>query len=207
MRRIYLLFFLLVGSSYVLGEEADIEKIMKDHQIIPDVIDKGPKDFLKITYNNKKEVNLGAELTPTQTKDEPVVEWNGEPNAYYTLIMTDPDAPSRREHQLREWQHWMVVNIPDKALNKGEVLTAYVGSGPPKDTGLHRYVFLLYKQSEKLNFIEPYLYNNSTNGRSGFSTLKFARKYKLGQPIAGNFYQSQYDNYVPQLYMQLGVNL
>lgn len=48
MSRIYLVFLLLIRSSYVFGDETDVEKIMKDHQIIPDVIDKGPKDFLKV---------------------------------------------------------------------------------------------------------------------------------------------------------------
>lgn len=51
----------------------------------------------------------------------------------------------------REWVHWVRVNIPGDNLpcdgkDGGEDLKAYVGSGPPKDTGLHRYVFLVFKQ-------------------------------------------------------------
>jgi phosphatidylethanolamine-binding protein (PEBP) family uncharacterized protein len=75
-------------------------------------------------------------LTPTQVKDIPtVIKWVTEPNALYTLCMTDPDAPSRLNPKYREWHHWLVVNIPENDVAKGHVLSEYVGSGPPK--GLH----------------------------------------------------------------------
>lgn len=44
----------------------------------------------------------------------------------------------------------------------------------------------------------------SAEHRGKFSIRKFAEKYNLGQPIAGNLYQAQYDDYVPKLYKQLG---
>ena len=54
----------------------------------------------------------------------------------------DPDAPSRSDPKWGEWRHWVVFNIPGADLAKGEEWWAYVGAGPPKDTGLHRYIFL-----------------------------------------------------------------
>ncbi len=45
----------------------------------------------------------------------------------------------------------------------------------------------------------------SAEKRDKFSIRKFAAKYNLRQPIAGNVYQTQYDDYVPILYKQLGV--
>ena len=69
--------------------------------------------------------------------------------------------------------------------------------------GLHRYVFLLYKQSGKLNFTEPRLTNCSGGGRPSQSVSKFAAKYSLGDPIAGNFFQAEWDDYVPKLHAQL----
>lgn len=118
--------------------------------------------------------------------------------------MTDPDAPSRKEPKFREWHHWLVGNIPGGDVSKGEVLSDYVGSGPPPNTGLHRYVFLVYKQPGKLNFDENRLTNTSADNRGGFSIRKFAKKYNLGEPVAANFYQAEYDDYVPILYKQLG---
>lgn len=84
------------------------------------------------------------------------------------------------------------------------MLSDYIGSGPPPDTGLHRYVFLLYKQPGKLVFNEKRLTNRSGNDRGMFSIKKFAAKYKLGDAVAGNLYQAEWDNYVPILYKQLG---
>jgi len=47
----------------------------------------------------------------------------------------DPDAPSRADPKFREWHHWCVANIPGADVSKGDVLSEYVGSGPPKGTG------------------------------------------------------------------------
>jgi phosphatidylethanolamine-binding protein len=102
---------------------------------------------------------LGNELTPTLVKDVPTVEWTADAGSYYTLVMTDPDAPSRAEPKFREWHHWIVANIPGNDVGEGETLSAYIGSGPPQGTGLHRYVILVYKQGEKLEFDEPRLTN------------------------------------------------
>ena len=47
----------------------------------------------------------------------------------------DPDAPSRKDPKFREWHHWLVANIPGNDIQSGEVLSEYVGSGPPKGSG------------------------------------------------------------------------
>lgn len=112
-----------------------------------------------MAWPNGVTANLGNALTPTEVKDQPTVTFAADPNAFYTLIMTDPDAPSRKDPKHREWQHWMVGNIPGGKIDEGETLAAYVGSGPPQGTGLHRYVFLIFKQSGVLQFDEPRLTN------------------------------------------------
>ncbi|XP_044256809.1 protein D2-like isoform X2 [Tribolium madens] len=177
---------------------------MEKHGVVPDVIDVAPETTAEVTYPSGVKVDMGNELTPTQVKDVPSVKWNADNNALYTLCMTDPDAPSRKDPKFREWHHWLVGNIPGGNVNQGETLSAYVGSGPPEGTGLHRYVFLIYKQNGKINFDEERLPNTSGDNRGCFSIRKFAEKYKLGQPVAGNFYQAQWDDYVPILYKQLG---
>lgn len=89
---------------------------------------------------------MGNELTPTQVKDKPQVTWNAEKDTYYTLVMTDPDATSRSNPDLREIRHWLVMNIPECSIASGDEVIEFIGSGPQKETGLHRYVFLVYKQ-------------------------------------------------------------
>ncbi|EDV99116.1 GH13213 [Drosophila grimshawi] len=177
---------------------------MEEHCIVPDVIAKAPKCSVSVEYDGGISVKAGMVLTPTQVKDQPCVKWEADNSKLYTLCMTDPDAPSRKDPQFREWHHWLVGNIPGSDVAKGEVLSAYVGSGPPPETGLHRYVFLVYEQRRKLDFDEKRLPNNSGDGRGGFKIATFAKKYALGDPIAGNFYQAEYDDYVPILYKQLG---
>ncbi|MFT7813452.1 phosphatidylethanolamine-binding protein 4 [Arapaima gigas] len=68
----------------------------------------------------------------------------------YTLMMVDPDAPSRRSPTRSHWRHWLVVDILGSDLQKGDikgsVLTEYRPPSPPANTGLHRYQFLLFEQ-------------------------------------------------------------
>ena len=64
----------------------------------------------------------------------------------FSKIYLDPDAPTKGYN--REWQHWLVGNIPENKVAKGEVLTEYFGPAPPKNANAHRYVFLLYKQNQ-----------------------------------------------------------
>uniref|UniRef100_A0A0U5AHJ9 Putative odorant-binding protein n=1 Tax=Reticulitermes speratus TaxID=60591 RepID=A0A0U5AHJ9_9NEOP len=179
-----------------------VSKTMEKHGVVPDVIDTAPAAKLVVTYGSLS-VDDGNELTPTQVKDPPTLKWAADDDSYYLLCMTDPDAPSRKDPKFREWHHWLVGNIPGNKVSEGETLSEYVGSGPPKDTGLHRYVFLVYKQSGKIKYDEPHLTNRSGENRGKFSIRKFAKKHNLGDPIAGNLYQAQWDDYVPKLYEQL----
>lgn len=80
-----------------------------------------------------------------------------------------------------------------------------MGAGPPPDTEFHRYVFLLFKQPGKLTFDEPH-HGNTDGNRGIFSTENFVKKYGLGIPVAGNFFEAEYDDYVPELYKQLGLS-
>lgn len=161
-----------------------------------------PSHILKVEYN-KFHVGFGNELAPKDVRAAPSVIYNGDPKAFYTLMMVDPDAPSRKHPTAKQWQHWVVGNIPGADISKGETLAEYVGSGPPKNTGLHRYVFLLYKQPAKVEFKEEH--KSKTNGnREKFSVEDFAKQYKLGNPVAGNYFEAQFDDSVPELHKQIG---
>lgn len=86
--------------------------------------------------------------------------------------MTDPDAPSRAEPAFREIKHWLVVNIPGSEISKGRLIAAYRGSGPPAGTGLHRYIFVVYKQTATITEDMPTATKESRNGRIGFKTAE-----------------------------------
>jgi phosphatidylethanolamine-binding protein (PEBP) family uncharacterized protein len=175
----------------------------KKNQIVPDVVKAAPEKTVEVKFGDLK-VEFGNELTPTQVQNRPThLKWDTESGALYTLLLTDPDAPSRKEPTFREWHHWLVVNIPGTDVGKGDVLADYIGSGPPEGTGLHRYVYLVFKQSGKVEDKEHgVLPNTSGDGRGCFKTEDFVKKHKLA-PVAGNFYQAQFDDYVPKLYEKL----
>jgi len=179
-----------------------MEKFQSD-DIVADMKIKTPGSLLQVKYGSH-DVTPGLVLTPTQVQSEPSVKWDADPGAFYTIVMNDPDAPSRKNPKFREWHHWCVVNIPGDNVAGGEVLSEYVGSGPPQGTGLHRYVFLVYKQpAGRTQFSDKRLTNRSSDGRASQSVAAFATSHALGDPVAGNYYQAEYDDYVPKLYEQL----
>jgi len=196
-------------DDYVRGQRsADLIAALNREHVVPEVVNSAPNILsLEVIYNSGVFLyNHGSEFTPTELKDKPyVVGWKTEPNALYTLILTDPDVPSRTDRKQGEFLHWLVVNIPGTDLAKGESYADYVGSGPPKGSGLHRYVYLVYKQPGHLKLDRPKADAHTAEGRFAFKAQEFAKSNRLGTPHAGNFYLAQYDDYVPNIHAQLGV--
>jgi len=71
-------------------------------------------------------------------------------NRLYTLMLVDPDAPSPKAPTMRCWLHWLVINVVENDVNKGEEIVPYNPPTPPQGSGKHRYVFLLYKQAKRI---------------------------------------------------------
>lgn len=61
---------------------------LKTHEVIPDVIDTVPPAVVKVSYPSGVSVEIGKELTPTQVKDQPTVDWDADNSSFYTLCMT-----------------------------------------------------------------------------------------------------------------------
>lgn len=81
----------------------------------------------------------------------------------FTLLMTDPDAPAGN------WLHWLVVNIPDGAVQKGKIITSYAPPTPP--SGVHRYYISLYKQESPIDM--------TVSERAAFDNSFFENIYGL----------------------------
>ena len=62
---------------------------------------------------------------------------------------------------LSEWHHWLVVNIPENNIAKGETLSEYVGSGPPKGQYsllyiyIYIYIFIFYMKTKFRHWTSP----------------------------------------------------
>ncbi|KAH8359195.1 hypothetical protein KR093_005122 [Drosophila rubida] len=191
---------LCVSAEYDHPAESEVSRFLRHLDIIPDVIETGPQDFLNVTYIGNIPADRGVQLQPMQVRDMPDLKWIANKDNYYTLLMVDPDVPSRKVPKFKEYLHWLVVNIPGNQLNLGDVRAAYVGALPLKDTGLHRYVLLLYKQPDFTKFDVEKVPQQNDEGRIKFSTKQFAEKYKLGIPLAGNFFTSIWSTDVPALH-------
>ncbi|XP_037068947.1 protein D3-like [Pollicipes pollicipes] len=173
-------------------------------KLISDVFPAAPGAKVEVRYPSGVSADCGNELTPTQVKERPKVSWQADPGTLHTLIMTDPDAPSRTDRSMSEVRHWLMINIPGCQVDKGDEVSEYIGSGAPKGTGLHRYVFLVYRQPDSIT-VDPSLRVTrfQRGSRPKWSAQKFALEHGLGAPLAGNAFQAQYDDYVPILHQQL----
>jgi phosphatidylethanolamine-binding protein (PEBP) family uncharacterized protein len=164
---------------------------MDTDDIVPTILDVVPPSKITVTYPNEKSVELGTVLTPQQVKDDPEVRWDPTPDKYYTLLMIDPDAPSRRWAFLADVNHWLVANIKGCDLSTGEVLAEYAGAGPPKGTGFHRYIFVLFEHDQRVEFDEVKITKGTRLQRTRFSMKKFQKKYELDRVVAWNYFKAQ----------------
>lgn len=200
-------FYLAQVDDFVRENRAKlVESSFKTHQIVPDVVDSAPKYCAEVVYPSGIIIVFhGDELKPLEVKDIPaIIAWPSEAGAMYTLLFVDPDAPSRADPHLGQFLHWGVVNISGNDITSGDTIAQFIGSGPPADSGLHRYVYLVYKQSGKINWTKERITDRSAVGRGNFKARDFAKEHNLGELVAGSLYQAQFDNYVPTLHVQLG---
>lgn len=70
----------------------------------------------------------------------------------YALLLVDLDASVKTKgsgsSSVHEYTHWVVLNIPQSSVAEGVTVVPYSGPKPARGTGLHRYVFSLYKQKK-----------------------------------------------------------
>jgi hypothetical protein len=89
--------------------------LRKAHIIVDIVQDFQPKCFVAPVYNSTKKaypVTLGNTLKPSQTEDIPTMKINCpsiNQTTGLTIILTDPDAPSRDNPKWSEFCHWIVI--------------------------------------------------------------------------------------------------
>ncbi|XP_055849023.1 phosphatidylethanolamine-binding protein homolog F40A3.3-like [Episyrphus balteatus] len=166
--------------------------------IVPEIIDVPPTQILKVTYPSGAIVDQGNDLTPTQVKDQPSVSWDADENALYTLMLVSPDLPE----MIKDVIEWLVVNIPGNNVSKGQSVMDFCGAGPPSGTGKHRFIYLVFKQSNPIK-TNVYIKEKEIEGRFRSRVRDLIKEHNLGIPVAGNFFRTEYDDYVPTLIAQL----
>ncbi|GMJ10879.1 brother of FT and TFL1 [Hibiscus trionum] len=154
-------------------------------RVIGEVVDNfTPRVQMTVTYNANKQVANGYELMPAVVAARPRVVIGGDDiKAAYTLIMTDPDAPSPSDPVLREHLLWMVNDIPGTTdASFGREVVSYESPNPV--VGIHRYVFILFKQRGRRTVSAP-------SSRDYFNTRKFSAENGLGLPVAVVYFNAQ----------------
>ncbi|XAR71737.1 hypothetical protein NMG60_11018140 [Bertholletia excelsa] len=154
-------------------------------RVVGEVVDTFiPSVRMSVIYNSNKQVSNGHELMPSVVASRPRVEIGGEGmRASYTLIMTDPDAPSPSDPYLREHLHWIVTDIPGTTdASFGREIVNY--ETPKPFIGIHRYVFILFKQRARQTVRAP-------ASRDHFCTRSFSQENDLGLPVAAVYFNAQ----------------
>ncbi|GLT54024.1 hypothetical protein SLA2020_272580 [Shorea laevis] len=141
-------------------------------RVIGDVVESfSPTVKMTVTYNCNKQVCNGHELFPSAVTIKP-------------KIMTDPDVPGPSDPYLREHLHWIVTDIPGTTnATFGREVVNY--EMPRPNIGIHRFVFLLFKQKRRQTGI------TIPPPRDLFNTRKFAEENELGLPVAAVFFNAQ----------------
>lgn len=175
-----------------------------------------PRVDLKITFNCgdlASPVYYGNVLKPSEATQEPDVQFDsnfdykgtavggkGE-SSWWSLVLTNPDGHFSEND--KEYCHWFIANIPNGEVAKGEKIVPYLQPMPPKGTGFHRHIFVLYKQEKKLDLNEYKVSDEAgvdLNART-FKTEDFYRKYQDDITPAGlAFFQSDWDNSLINFY-------
>ncbi|CAK9151379.1 unnamed protein product [Ilex paraguariensis] len=153
-------------------------------RVIGDVVDMFvPTVTMSVRYGSKHIAN-GCEIKPSMAAEPPRVTINGHPNELYTLVMTDPDAPSPSEPSMREYVQWIVTDIPGGGTpTHGKEGLPYMGPRPP--VGIHRYIFVLFQQKAPLGLFDQ------PASRANFNTRGFAHHLDLGLPVATVYFNAQ----------------
>ena len=108
--------------------------------------------------------------------------------------MTDPDAIARDNPIYREYAHMVVVNVQggELAPGAGDQVVSYTPPGPPYNSGLHRYVFLVYSQGEEIDASNMAAESFPGGATGGYKFADIAASYGL-ELVAANLFEGKLD--------------
>jgi hypothetical protein len=160
--------------------------------------------LVSLTFGSLRTTS-GQILTPTQAASAPSINFKGQAGKKYTVICTDPDAISRSNPIFREFIHWVQADL-SFAEDGFQIETArnvmdYVGPGPPYNSGLHRYVFILYEQGSGADVDSL---AETFAGRGGKRSHLAALAAGLGPVVGVGWIQAQWDESVDVLHEAIG---
>lgn len=162
----------------------------------------------KINDNESMPIFHGNRIKPNQATKAPDISFDPKfsidgkstkDSSLWTLILTNPDGHLTKENS--EYVHWMIGNIPNGDISKGELIAPYLQPIPPKGTGYHRYIFVLYKQDKKIDLKDYKIEKEFDLEMRTFSTFEFYKKHQdFITPAGLSFFQADWDESLKEFY-------
>jgi len=169
---------------------------------------KVPSLELTVEYDGGHFAFEGHKIEVKFCTEAPTVSYDPHtPDSLYTLLIVDPDAPSRMKPTEREYVQWMVVNIKGDNVEGGQIVLPYQGPSPPHKSGLHRYVIQLYKQNGEFNARQIEDTGKFFQTRSGLSGCEWVRQQGralVDVPCGIEVFLSEWDKSVDALHEAMG---
>ncbi|XP_013907053.1 PREDICTED: 39S ribosomal protein L38, mitochondrial [Thamnophis sirtalis] len=186
------------------------QRLAEHHGLYRDLFDNAmfvPRVLLKVEYNQDENyvmpVYYGNVVTPTEAFNHPEVSFEAEEGTLWTLLLTNLDGHLSDGNS--EYVHWLVGNIPGNQIEAGQEICHYFPAFPARGTGYHRYVFLLFKQDQPIDFTEDVrpMPCHSLRMRT-FKTFDFYKKHQSDMTPAGlAFFQCEWDTSVTNIFYEL----
>ncbi|KAG6890530.1 hypothetical protein C0995_007732 [Termitomyces sp. Mi166 len=172
-----------------MSDSSHLVSVLQREDVIPDVVppDFLPTIFFTVVWPNGKEATLGNFLTREDTLEEPQIHVSPSSSleastASYTLVMTDPDAPSRADPKYRQFRHWVVTGLKIPPIAESSLIvktqpstTPYRPPGPPPGT------FLLFEEPESGFVVPPGApeYGAGLEERRSWNAVDFGNRHGL----------------------------
>ena len=202
------------------------ESVAYQPELWPQIIN--PAAELDIQYLNRNQINIsishGTRIAASNVGNHPKISINvtnnnnsrngdfiSSKNMFYTLIMFDLDRKYDNsqisDQPFHGYLHWAVINVNANNCEKssifGEEVVPYEPPVPPIRSGLHRYIFLLFRQSDYLDDNQIQLFATDLIRRERFPYFEFAHIMNLGVPVGINgFYSAWEPDYCDQVHKQ-----
>ncbi|XP_028175002.1 39S ribosomal protein L38, mitochondrial [Ostrinia furnacalis] len=192
-----------VRKEWLINSGPNQKKVIADHYgVYEHLYGEGyfiPYVNLEIFHESKEGLALpvytGNVIKPSEALDQPSVSYEADKGSLWTLALTSLDGHMTENE--KEYVHWLVANIPENYMEKGDTIVEYLQPFPLKGTGFHRYVFVLYKQDGKVEYDLPKVTSSSPLEDRTFVSRDWYKKYQDNITPAGlAFYQSDWDNSV-----------
>ncbi|XP_023224273.1 39S ribosomal protein L38, mitochondrial-like [Centruroides sculpturatus] len=136
---------------------SQIKKLAEHYGIYNDLFEYGyfiPHVVMNIAFEYDDDlqtpVYYGNIINPSEASKAPSVVFESTPNDLWTLVLTNLDGHLTDSNS--EYLHWFIGNIKGNNILSGEVICDYLQPFPPRGTGYHRLVFILYKQEAIVDY-------------------------------------------------------